>query len=79
MFRKFAFIKTKKWLEIKRFQATENPKRIIPTRSRKTQPNVFCLGILTHIIGSIQIILKTWTIKTSVVVLLSRILYIIRL
>ena len=27
MFRKFAFIKTKKWLEIKRFQATENQKK----------------------------------------------------
>lgn len=78
MFRKFAFIKTKNWLEIKRFQATENPKRIIPTRSRKTQLNVLCLGVLIYIIRSVQIILKTWTIRNSVAVLLSRILCIIR-
>ena len=36
---------------------------IIPTHSRKLQLKQFCMGIFTHIIGSVQIIHKIWTVK----------------
>ena len=32
----------------------------------------FCMGIFAHIIGSVQIIRKIWTVKIFVVIVLSR-------